>query len=107
MTRSGLSVQDDVSIVVVAMQQEPLRQLGEDPEHTAHVPPADPHADVLEPGSHPPWSQQPDAHELAVHAQLPLTHSRPAPHVPMLQMPPQWSLAPQAAFVHSGTHGPA
>jgi hypothetical protein len=65
------------------------------------VPPV-PHALCAAPPRHAPAAQHPP-HDVESHAHVSPVQCRPAPQLPLLQMPPQPSSAPQGAFVQSGT----
>jgi hypothetical protein len=70
--------------------------------HASHSVPPLPHAPSLVPLSHVDPVQHP-AHDVPSHTQRPSSHRCPAPHVPLVQAPPQPSLAPHALPAQLGT----
>jgi len=72
--------------------------------HALHAPPPAPHALVAVPAAHCPPEQHP-LHDVASHAQIPLTQWSPVPlQLPVWHVPPQPSLAPHALPVQLAAH---
>jgi hypothetical protein len=76
--------------------------------HTMHRPPPLPHAISLVPIAHVPALQHPEQ-ELVSHTHPPFAQCSPAAQVPVWQIPPHPSLAPQALAVQLGVqpHSPS
>jgi hypothetical protein len=85
--------------------QRPPEHVEPFPVHFTHSAPPLPHAPVAEPGEHTDPVQQP-VHDVGSQTQAPPSQCWPKPQVPVVQTPPQPSLAPHAARLHDGVHVP-
>jgi hypothetical protein len=75
--------------------------------HELHATPPLPHAPSSVPAAHVLSFLQQPVHEVASQTHAPLTQRWPVPQLPVVQTPPQPSLAPQAFAAQLAAHGPA
>jgi hypothetical protein len=73
------------------------------PPHVTHAAPPAPHEVVVVPARHELPLQQPE-HDVVSHTQVPAEQRWPVLHAPVVQVPPQPSLAPHALPLQLGVH---